>query len=641
VRRAVRITPLSRLADIFGDHRTAALLLVAYVALAASPLSVADQLWIGSAMTGEGLAGDVLFVALGVAVFAGGAIPVVLLAAAVGIWRGARAAWLPALIALLLSAAATAGPFHSAALVSWIPGGRIVIVVMALLALMSLILSRRGLDPEASVGRAFAFAALPLAAVFVSSAGIAFAADGLPSAPSGLFASDFEGSGELTGEPLRVDAPYDRPGLAAGQGSNIHNDPGMSDLYVSRSAIDPEDAELTRFKAPGDCASLLFDERGRIVAICVSLTKVVAHLLDPATLEPLASSELAERELSVDLLTTFSGGGYAALDAAGRIVIGTSDGQIMRYSVDPGEDASIREDSSFDVSDALAADEPINSALPDSRKRIWFVGAEGTVGVLDPDSGEATSLFLEDTEIENSFALAPNGDAFVVTSHELMRLRAAGEEIEVVWRESYDRGERAKPGQSSRGSGTTPTVMLGGKYVTIADNAEQMKVLVYEAGVKADGPRLVCSEQVFEDGESATENSLVVAGRSIFVENNYGYKLFDVLGGHSSEPGAARIDLNAEGTGCEKAWENDDVHIPSAVSKVSAADGTFLTYTHPPSPMGVDAWYFTALDAGTGEVLWERLAGAGPLMNNHYAAVYLGPDGRIYVGTLGGVVALL
>ena len=66
-----------------------------------------------------------------------------------------------------------------------------------------------------------------------------------------------------------------------------------------------------------------------------------------------------------------------------------------------------------------------------------------------------------------------------------------------------------------------------------------------------------------------------------------------------------------------------------------------LTYTKPEMPSGIDAYYFTALDAATGEVLWERLGGTGPLANNHYAALYVGPDGRLYVGTVGGVIGLV
>jgi outer membrane protein assembly factor BamB len=262
--------------------------------------------------------------------------------------------------------------------------------------------------------------------------------------------------------------------------------------------------------------------------------------------------------------------------------------------------------------------------------------------VLDPRTGEARSLRLPGEEIENSFALAPGGGAYVVSSRELafLRIGPAGAP-RVAWSQAYDRGTRQKPGQTSRGSGTTPTVMLGGRFVAIADNAEpRMNVQVYDTRPGIRGSRLVCETPVFEAGESASENSLIVAGASIFVENNYGYSVFDSLGGHVPEPGAARVDFDPSRRSCELAWENDEVHIPSVVSKLAAADGTMLTYTKEPYATGIEAWWFTALDAGTGEVLWRRLAGTGPMANNHYAALYLGPTGNLYVGTIDGVIAL-
>jgi hypothetical protein len=47
------------------------------------------------------------------------------------------------------------------------------------------------------------------------------------------------------------------------------------------------------------------------------------------------------------------------------------------------------------------------------------------------------------------------------------------------------------------------------------------------------------------------------------------------------------------------------------------------------------------VDAATGEVAWQRLAGSGPLFNNHYAAIYASEAGAVYVGTVAGVAALL
>ncbi|MFR9754148.1 hypothetical protein ACL02S_24345, partial [Nocardia sp. 004] len=71
------------------------------------------------------------------------------------------------------------------------------------------------------------------------------------------------------------------------------------------------------------------------------------------------------------------------------------------------------------------------------------------------------------------------------------------------------------------GTGTTPTILPDG-YVAITDNADPMNVVVYRTAPEAT-QRQVCSVPVFEPGRSNTENSLIGAGRSLIVENNYGY----------------------------------------------------------------------------------------------------------------------
>ena len=368
-------------------------------------------------------------------------------------------------------------------------------------------------------GLALAFAGAGLVA--------ALASDGIPGTPSGLLAADFRGGERLSGEPLPTGPPPPSLGLLAGQGSNIHNDSAMSDTYRDRHVIDPAAAEVRSFLAPGDCASILFDESGRPIAVCVGATRIVAYVLDPVTLEPLASRQVGERSLGLDFATNFAGGGYAALDSENRLIVPGADGVIERFAVDTGADPSIEPLDSFDVGDALGTDEPITSALPGSTDSLWFVGADGSVGLLDTVSGSARSLHFDGTEIENSFALAPDGGAYVATSQELVRLRAGrGGAPEVVWKQAYDDGSRQKPGQTSRASGTTPTVMLGGRFVTITDNAEpRIHVLVFDARPGTGGQdRLVCEVPVFGDGESATENSLIAAGTAIFVENNYGLR---------------------------------------------------------------------------------------------------------------------
>ncbi len=59
-----------------------------------------------------------------------------------------------------------------------------------------------------------------------------------------------------------------------------------------------------------------------------------------------------------------------------------------------------------------------------------------------------------------------------------------------------------------------------------------------------------------------------------------------------------------------------------------------------PAGEPADPWYLTAIDVRTGRTAWRRLTGTGTQWNNHYAAIYLGPDGSAYVATLAGVLRL-
>src|ERR671917_133344 len=98
--------------------------------------------------------------------------------------------------------------------------------------------------------------------------------------------------------------------------------------------------------------------------------------------------------------------------------------------------------------------------------------------------------------------------------HALSRGRPSVAPPRRVGRRRYRNSGIVKPGQADAGSGTTPMMMRDG-YVAITDNADPMNVVVYR---KRTG-RLKCETPVFARGASATENSLITAGRSLFVEN--------------------------------------------------------------------------------------------------------------------------
>lgn len=144
----------------------------------------------------------------------------------------------------------------------------------------------------------------------------------------------------------------------------------------------------------------------------------------------------------------------------------------------------------------------------------------------------------------------------------------------------------------------------------------------------------------FQAGQASNENSLVATDSSIIVENNFGYKkaLKDTTHGRTTVAGLARIDV--ENGACRTVWTNDSISIPTLITKMSLANGLIYTYTKPKGPATTDPWYFTAVDFHTGETVWKVLAGIGILYNNHYAGAYIGPDGTLYVGVLGGIVAM-
>ena len=90
---------------------------------------------------------------------------------------------------------------------------------------------------------------------------------------------------------------------------------------------------------------------------------------------------------------------------------------------------------------------------------------------------------------------------------------------------------------------------MKGGYVAITDNADPMNVVVYRrAQAEARQRRVVCRVPVFDPGASATENSLMTNGRSLYVENNYGYQdPFGPNSGALTTPGFARVDVNRNG----------------------------------------------------------------------------------------------
>jgi hypothetical protein len=484
-------------------------------------------------------------------------------------------------------------------------------------------------------------AAATLVALLAGAQKAAAQAPGLPvlpivGDPLGGAAVPFEGSIAVP-QPIRgVPEPPRHPFMAPNGRSNIHNDAYMTDTYRIGGPLG-DGAETSSLFAR-ECASVTFDSQGRIVTICVGLDRPVLALLDPQTLATQAAMPLPIRNplSGSNPFTDFSGGGYFYLDNQDRAVLPTNDRHLLEVAVTSGPSFTVTRD--YDLSGVVAADDGIVSVLPDWSGRFWFVSRDGIVGTVERASGAIRTLRLPGEGISNSFAVDETGGVYIVSDRALYRFDADPTGVpQLSWREVYPNSGIHKPGQSDAGSGTTPTLM-GDDLVAITDNADPMDVIVYRRARSVSGSRLVCSEPVFQEGAGATDQSLIGTDRSLIAENNYGYSgITATMNGGVTEPGLTRVDVRK--WRCMTVWTSQE-RAPSVVPKLSLANGLVYTYTKPPREDNLDAWYLTALDFRTGRTVYRRLAGTGFGYNNHYAPVTLGPDGRAYVGVLGGIVAL-
>jgi hypothetical protein len=488
--------------------------------------------------------------------------------------------------------------------------------------------------------RAVTFVAVAVAAgaLAASAAAAPIADTGTPSIPL------YQGSPAVKNPIKKPTKPEQNPYMAENPRSNIHNDTWMTDAYNRRGPLG-KDPVTDSYSYPSSlCGSLAFDSEGRIITVCPSIPfPPQARIIDPDTLAPIDTLDLptAPNPPGTVEYQNFAGGGYFFLDNKDRIWVPTRTDHILKISTS-GDELEVKRD--YDLTDVLDADtERITSALPDFDGNIWFVSKQNAkIGTLDRKTGKTKLIRLDsDEEIENSFSVASDG-VYIVSNKRMYRLKAKGNgKPKIIWQAKYPNSGIVKPGQVDAGSGTTPTNLAGG-YVAITDNADPMNVVVYRTkkNLKKHEKRAVCKVPVFEEGASATENSLMGTKRSLIVENNYGYQdPFGPNSGAVTEPGFARVDIDKDGKGCTKKWTNTEVRGSTVVPKLSTKTGLVYTYARPEDPAN-QGYFWTAIDYRTGETAWSQYAGSGLLFNNNYAGLALGDDGTAYLGVIGGIIAL-
>ncbi len=467
----------------------------------------------------------------------------------------------------------------------------------------------------------------------------------IPSQSLSLPIPEFLGAEAMARPVEDAQAPIQHPFLAPAGINSMHNDAAQSDAYSWAGPLGKSMQVSSRqfHRITANCVAQTWDSKGRMIGTCVSPFGVILVARDSETLEPLAT-QVITRWLPVG--QKFSGGVYFHLDNQGRVLLATNDLAIQLWRLQvSGDKHEWVLDESFDVSILLNSTRRqkhhIIDVIPDWQGNYWLITRAGIVATVDRDGsgGHAITLGEHRAEgIDNALAVGENG-VFIVSDHAMYAFdRNARGEVKQIWREKYERGSAAKPGTMGWGSGTTPT-LVGNDYVAITDNADgQVNVMVY-AQPRRDQGQQVCKQPVFPAGRGTSENSMAVVGNGLIVENNFGYS--GPRNVPQSQPGLARVNIFAQDKGCELAWENLDVTSPSAVPKVSLANGLIYVYTRDEAnPDDLHAWYFTALDVRTGKVLFKQLTGVGWKFNNHGGSISIASDGSAYVGVMGGVIKL-
>ncbi|MEP3890595.1 MAG: hypothetical protein ABJN69_09005 [Hellea sp.] len=458
-----------------------------------------------------------------------------------------------------------------------------------------------------------------------------------------------------TGEPQN---PY----MAKADTSVMHSGGWESDTHPAAAVFTDTPKILSRRvggMAARQCATFTFTSKGYPIMLCGGFTSFQLQLFDPETLERLAKFDLPMRPSGIEaavkrdpeIIFSDTSSAYVYLDSQDRIIIGDSEQRIRRIGPVESEGKwTFKEFDSWDMSAYLPRDcfkltnqnpkgecDALTTVMPDHNGLLWWVTRNGRIGSLDPETGKVLMTDFGGEEVQNSFAIAQSG-AYVVTDHAMYRLELEDGMPTQRWRLPYDRGTGRKVGSINQGSGTSPSIFGGGKYVTWTDNADDKIAIIvaHTEDVPSEQTRQICRVPIFKSGGSATDNSMIAYDRSIIVENNHGFTNALQHKDYSSVTGGVvRVDVRDDESGCDIVWESD-LKVPSVVPKMSLGNGIAYLYSFDILENGDRLWALVGLDFETGKEVIRIPTGTGVAFNNNWASIAIAPNGDTYVGTREG-----
>ncbi|AOW93893.1 hypothetical protein BFN03_17845 [Rhodococcus sp. WMMA185] len=472
------------------------------------------------------------------------------------------------------------------------------------------------------------------------------------------------------------------PWMSSNPWNNIHNDAAFTDSYsipgpAGSSNVDVQQFSEYTFQDPytgeqisvntGECPAHTYDADGNLQTVCGGYPNPLTNdfVRSIITIDP-NGNLLAYKSFVVpftnivNALTEFGGIGYFYQDNQHRVVMGMPDGHIVAWErqdspVSDVDQYVMARDINVTGTGGPLAGENFYALVPNDQGYIWFTTSEGSVGTVAPEPCTTDCIkslnvnqFNDGTIQERISESHPVSglSTFQQTDYFMYRLDMSPDgSPEIAWKAPYDRGVGQKSGQTSWGSGTSPSFFKIGdrEFVTIVDNAVMPNIVVYRAekNLRPGEERLFAQVAPFGDRtDISDENSQIVLPGStpdsvrIYAENNWGNdSVLSTAGPLTTSGGFGGIEVWSDGR-VEVIPANHTISVPSVVSKGNAADNSIITYEK-----RVDGWYLTALDASDlRQVLWSAMVGGGePRFNNWYAQLSLAPGGYYYVGTLTGV----
>jgi hypothetical protein len=169
-------------------------------------------------------------------------------------------------------------------------------------------------------------------------------------------------------QPIALAVPQ-HPGLAPNGRSSMHDDAWATDTYAGPGPLGRDPDVDTAWYGLEECATLAFDNLGRLVALCGNRSGPVLHVLDPDTMRPLDTFDLPDRQDSDKKpWEDLCGGAYFYFDAEGRAVVATTDRRVLTIDSD-----GLRQVDETDLADVVPEDDCLVALMPDWDGNTWYV----------------------------------------------------------------------------------------------------------------------------------------------------------------------------------------------------------------------------------------------------------------------------